>query len=638
MPRLHALPGGPCSGRLLAATLVAAAALGPAPAPARTSASTLGPVQVPAHELEGLGLRDVIGGELRLVHREEGARLEFGSLRLDPSRRPALRTTAWRLPAAEPCALLTAFERSSTNRLGGSFATWSRAPAVARAELTELDGERFLRFEYDRPDEGWGGLRIDLFDDEPSDRILRYLDARDREALTVRVRGDVENVTVGLADESWRERGDTVDIGDLSGFVSGPADPRGWRVARIPLNAPALDAGRLARVTLVPTRGAGHVDLDEAMICVAGGRRPDPRRNTAGREPAERSLWVWSTREVAGTEGGAQQLAAFAHRARIGRVYLQLPGIFLDPEREFGPAADPHALRPLLRTLRVAGIEPWALDGAPAYALPRHHEGVIETVRRLRSWNDAGGAEAAFGGLHLDIEPYLLPEWKSERDTVVAAFLTLFDRLQREARAADLPLEAAIPFWFDGVPAPTAENGTPVARSVFEGLADRVDAVVVMDYRTTAHGSNGLLALAETELELASARGRKVMVALETGALPDETRLRFRGRGNPGLPPEPGDWVVAVTGPDPQLWLVEIGGDLPAEVRAHPGEVLHWRVAQRLELPAALQTFYGGRPESLLALLAESERALERYSAFAGFALHHYEPLRRLLEGEASAR
>ena len=107
----------------------------------------------------------------------------------------------------------------------------------------------------------------------------------------------------------------------------------------------------------------------------------------------------------------------------------------------------------------------------------------------------------------------------------------------------------AIPFWFDTVVIPPSPEDDPaVLRPLSEQVIDHTDSVALMDYRTAGVGSNGTLALGESELLYASQQGRRVVLGLETTALPDRDVYRFYDRGSPGLPVTVGKkaWVVAV--------------------------------------------------------------------------------------------
>lgn len=60
-------------------------------------------------------------------------------------------------------------------------------------------------------------------------------------------------------------------------------------------------------------------------------------------------------------------------------------------------------------------------------------------------------------------------------------------------------------------------------KTVGEHLTDLVDMVTIMDYRNQAGGANGIIASALPALSYAASRGKKILVGLDTFAEPDQT-------------------------------------------------------------------------------------------------------------------
>jgi hypothetical protein len=92
-----------------------------------------------------------------------------------------------------------------------------------------------------------------------------------------------------------------------------------------------------------------------------------------------------------------------------------------------------------------------------------------------------------YGGLLLDIEPYTLDGWRNDADRlpIMRSYLRALELAVRGA--GDLPVWAAIPFWFD-------HDGYCLdGRSPLEHVVERVDGIVVMAYRDRADGSDGIL-------------------------------------------------------------------------------------------------------------------------------------------------
>lgn len=146
------------------------------------------------------------------------------------------------------------------------------------------------------------------------------------------------------------------------------------------------------------------------------------------------------------------------------------------------------------------------------YVMPDKSDDARAMIERVITYNSASTAGARFDAIHLDIEPYTLPEWKENRQSVVEYFVDAAEEWCGIARNGKSPVEigAAIPFWFDGV---ERDEGT-----LASALQEMFDYVALMDYRDTAEGGDGIIEHARREIELASGIDRKVIIGIETGA------------------------------------------------------------------------------------------------------------------------
>lgn len=128
-------------------------------------------------------------------------------------------------------------------------------------------------------------------------------------------------------------------------------------------------------------------------------------------------------------------------------------------------------------------------------------------------------------GMQYDIESYLLPQYTNNQATILTDYVGLADILQKQASAAGIPLTLVLPHFYDAVQQWTPEityNG--VTDYTFNQLLvilgrNPGNRMIIMAYRNTAEGDNGAIALAQTEVQTASAanNGTKIIVAQETG-------------------------------------------------------------------------------------------------------------------------
>jgi hypothetical protein len=225
------------------------------------------------------------------------------------------------------------------------------------------------------------------------------------------------------------------------------------------------------------------------------------------------------------------------------------------------------------------------------------------------------------------------------------------------ARSAGLTIGVDIPFWYDAPAAYTYEPITAEFRGerkpVSEHLIDLVDDVSVMDYRTVAHGADGVIRHALGELEYAAQWNKSVFVGLETGELPDEVLLDFRGRPTRGLgrniPREPLVMLVPVDDSVLVAYLPERSeqdsaatGELLLEwLQAggfQPAELWWWPASSETAVPAGKITFARHDSHRLDAVMQQTAAAFHSYPSFGGFALHYAQSYWQLVSDRSRPR
>jgi hypothetical protein len=179
--------------------------------------------------------------------------------------------------------------------------------------------------------------------------------------------------------------------------------------------------------------------------------------------------WYWQ---------GADTPSATAANEGLGTVYLYAEGGF-----------DAKVMK-AIAALRAQGTRVEALAGEASWARPHNRAGLLEFVRAARGQR--------VGAIHLDIEPYSLRMWRTDRARLIRSYLAALSAASRAA--GPIPVNADIPYWYG----PT----------ILHELLDRVDAVTVMDYRDSGPAA---IASAREEVRAAAAAGKRATIGLETG-------------------------------------------------------------------------------------------------------------------------
>ncbi|MBI3879772.1 MAG: hypothetical protein HY301_06870 [Verrucomicrobia bacterium] len=240
------------------------------------------------------------------------------------------------------------------------------------------------------------------------------------------------------------------------------------------------------------------------------------------------AMWVYETKALLTNAAERAQLVAFSRERRITEIFLQMHYARGSDERgkysSTVPAADTPALRALLGEAHRAGLHVHALSGDPSYALRDKHDRPLAHVDAVLEFNAAASAGERFDGIHFDIEPHGLPAWKTSTDAERTAILQQF--VEVNARAAArlrgnpyVVFGVDLPFWFDK-PADDGSTRWPVTlngrtQDATKHLGDLADNVVLMSYRNTAEGKNGLVALTERTVKDTAARRAKVFVGVK---------------------------------------------------------------------------------------------------------------------------
>lgn len=247
---------------------------------------------------------------------------------------------------------------------------------------------------------------------------------------------------------------------------------------------------------------------------------------------AGRAVWVWEpdTFRLLDSEDSWNDTFSFLARRKLTAVYL-----YADEFRGRSIMRDePAKYRRLIAALHERGYKVYALLGSwylntPEYILPERRAFAVRMFENVLHYNAKSTPAERFDGVNIDIEPYLLDDWKEKLTLRATQYLELsekFMRLKQKAGSA-LAVGPAMPFWFDGIDS-VAWNGKQQRLS--DHVQDIYDYVAIMDYRNFAQGRDGIIAHAKDELEYADRTGKTVVIGVET-LLTEPRKVTFYGMG-----------------------------------------------------------------------------------------------------------
>lgn len=261
--------------------------------------------------------------------------------------------------------------------------------------------------------------------------------------------------------------------------------------------------------TMVPLRFIGeafHAQIDWvaernlAVVTTPGHTKivpASPPPNAAVSTPKlQQATWIW---DAAIIQTSPDSVFTFASDHRLTAIYLQID-------------KDVPVLvyRDFVRKAKEKQIRVEALGGRPEWALPHYQDQIESFIAWVQSYNAAAGPKERFTGLHFDIEPYILAEWKTDNKRVIETWMNSMRFIEEKAKGSGMTLAFDVPFWLHMVKVPGSDY------SMSAWLLEKADSVVIMDYRNVALGNDGIVANANAILREAATLKKNVIVAVET--------------------------------------------------------------------------------------------------------------------------
>ena len=266
-----------------------------------------------------------------------------------------------------------------------------------------------------------------------------------------------------------------------------------------------------------PTSGATGSAETGATVTTGASSATATTGNAGCPSLAPMGLWVWQPAQ-AQDPGLAAQLLELATQREVTHLYL---------ESELLLAEDPARLVAFIAEADAACVKVELLFGAAAWAQAEHHAEPLALVEDALALVD-GLVGPRPVGLHFDIEPHGLPDWDLDPEGYAGEYLDLLDMMAANMQGSELSLTVDIAFWYDTVM--VERDGAK--RPLNELVQDRVDRVVVMDYRDHAEPPDGIIDNAAAEVDYAEQVGGLVRVAVESTCGIEPEKVTFCEEGS----------------------------------------------------------------------------------------------------------
>jgi hypothetical protein len=257
--------------------------------------------------------------------------------------------------------------------------------------------------------------------------------------------------------------------------------------------------------------------LDSAMKEIPGALQME--QVAAERGTMRKATYVWDPGILKHDKAG---LLRFIRDQEVNLVLLHIsPGVPRETYASF------------IEEAGSIDVEVKALGGNPRWIYPERVKEMYELIEWVAEFNRSVMAEQRFTGIHLDVEPYVLPEWKYDSDRMLGLWRDLISGFVQQTResAPGLVTGLSIPDWLDEIRVPDGNGG----RMTMSGwLIREADETILMAYHD--HAEN-IIRFASGELKEAEQFGKPITVALETRPNLDSL-ITFHNKGKSRLEAE----------------------------------------------------------------------------------------------------
>lgn len=171
-------------------------------------------------------------------------------------------------------------------------------------------------------------------------------------------------------------------------------------------------------------------------------------------------------------------------------------------------------------------------------ALEPYHKYALREMEKVINYNLSSSSNEQFDGVNVDIEPYILPEFASQKPVVQIQYLNILEKMiqRRDAAGINLPFGPAIPRWLDSSANASDITWRGQTKWLSEHVQDISDYISIMNYRDTADGSAGMINQVLGEMAYANTIGKPNSVVLGVETLDiansgDPETITFREEG-----------------------------------------------------------------------------------------------------------
>jgi hypothetical protein len=209
------------------------------------------------------------------------------------------------------------------------------------------------------------------------------------------------------------------------------------------------------------------------------------------------ATWLWNTYSIWKEK---DKTLDFLGRNGVNLLYLQI-----DEEIPAGVYST------FISEATSRGIVVHALGGDPNWVLPEQKGKLYQFIDWVNTYNNSVKPVERFNGIHLDVEPYVLPQWRSDPDKTMGLWMDLVSGFVQQVKAdTHLTTGADLPVWLDKV---SLNDGYGGKTTLSDWMIHKLDQVALMAYIDNA---NGIIKAVSNEMDEAEKAGTPVIIGVDT--------------------------------------------------------------------------------------------------------------------------
>lgn len=203
-----------------------------------------------------------------------------------------------------------------------------------------------------------------------------------------------------------------------------------------------------------------------------------------------KDVYLWETTDT------PEKISSKLNTKSIGTVYY-----YVKTETK------PNELAPIIKTFSINNIKVQALNGEPEWV--NNQKEVDKFLSTISGYNRTD--KPKIDSIHLDIESYLLPTWKTNQKEVILRYQKMIQYIEKWGKNEKVQIIYDIPYWWHTISYKNENGNGNLASFVLEHSS----GVNLMSYRDQANGKNGIIEISKPIVTLGIKLKKPVTISLE---------------------------------------------------------------------------------------------------------------------------